>query len=116
VNAWYSIGLETSDNTISDVLVGSPAYAAGLGPDMKIVAVNGRRANDDLLRQAIHDAKDSGPAIELIVENSGFYKTVKTDYHGGEKYPHLVRSSSKTATLDDILKPMSKSVSLSSAE
>ena len=116
VNAWYSIGLDTSDNTISDVLVGSPAYAAGLGPDMKIIAVNGRRASDDLLRQAIRDAKDSGPAMELIVENVGFYKTVKIDYHGGEKYPHLVRSSSKKATLDDILKPMSKSVSLSSAE
>jgi predicted metalloprotease with PDZ domain len=116
VNAWYSIGLDTSDNTISDVLVGSPAYAAGLGPDMKIIAVNGRRASDDLLRQAIRDAKASGPAIELIVENSGFYKTVKVDYHAGEKYPHLVRSSSKTATLDDILKPMTKSASLSSAE
>jgi predicted metalloprotease with PDZ domain len=116
VNAWYSIGLDTSDNTISDVLVGSPAYAAGLGPDMKIIAVNGRRASDDLLRQAIRDAKASGPAIELIVENSGFYKTVKVDYHDGEKYPHLVRSSSKTATLDDILKPMTKSASLSSAE
>jgi predicted metalloprotease with PDZ domain len=116
VNAWYSIGLDSSDNTISDVLVGSPAYAAGLGPDMKIIAVNGRRASDDLLRQAIRDAKGSGPAIELIVENSGFYKTVKIDYHDGEKYPHLVRSSSITATLDDILKPMTKSSTLSSAE
>jgi predicted metalloprotease with PDZ domain len=116
VNAWYSIGLLTSDNTISDVLVGSPAYAAGLGPEMKIIAVNGRRASDDLLRQAIRDAKGSGPAIELIVENSGFYKTVKIDYHDGEKYPHLVRSASKKATLDDILQPMTKTSTLSSAE
>ncbi len=116
VNAWYSIGLYTSDNAINDVLVGSPAYAAGLGPDMRIIAVNGRRASDDLLRQAIRDAKGSGPAIELIVENSGFYKTVKIDCHDGERYPHLVRSQSKTATLDDILKPMTKSATPSSAE
>jgi predicted metalloprotease with PDZ domain len=108
VNAWYSIGLHVSDNTISDVLVGSRAYAVGLGPDMKIVAVNGRRASDDLLRQAIRDAKGNGSAIELIVENSGFFKTVKIDYHDGEKYPHLVRQADKPATLDDILRPMIK--------
>ncbi len=116
VNAWYSIGLHVSDNTISDVLVGSPAYAAGLGPDMKIVAVNGRRASDDLLRQAIRDAKGKGPAIELIMENSGFFKTVKIDYHGGELYPHLVREAGKAATLDDIIKPMTKVEKVSDSE
>ncbi len=108
VNAWYSLGLRISENTMSDVLVGSVADAAGLGPEMKIVAVNGRRASDELLKQAIRDAKGNGPAIELIVENSGFFRTVKLDYHGGEKYPHLVRAPNAPALLDDILKPMAK--------
>ncbi len=108
LNAWYSIGLHVSDNTISDVLIGSPAYAAGLGPDMRIVAVNGRRASDELLRQAIRDAKGKGPAIELIIENSGYFRTVKIDYHEGEKYPHLVRASKGAGPLDEILKPMTK--------
>ena len=92
VNAWYSIGLRTEDQTIADVLMGSPAYAAGLGPGMKIVAINGRRATDDLLHQVIRDAKGDGPAMELIVENTGYFKVVKIEYHDGEKYPHLARN------------------------
>ncbi len=116
VNAWYSIGLRVTDNTIEDVLVGSPAYKAGLGPDMRLVAVNGRKSSDDLLKQAIRDAKGSGPAVELIIENSGFYKTVSIDYHDGEKYPHLVHDGNSPATLDDIIKPMLKRESSTSLE
>ena len=106
VNAWYSLGFTVTDDVLVDVLIGSPAYNAGLGPGMRIIAVNGRRATDELLRQAIRDAKGSGPAIELILENTGFFKVVKIDYHGGEKYPHLVRQANTPAYLDDILKPM----------
>jgi predicted metalloprotease with PDZ domain len=106
VNAWYSIGLRDSDDVIADVLIGSPAYNAGLGPGMRIIAVNGRRASDELLRQALRDAKGGTSPIELIVENTGFFKVVKINYHGGEKYPHLVRESNAPAYLDDILKPM----------
>ncbi len=109
VNTWYSLGLQIgSDSTISDVLIGSPAYNAGLGPTMKIVAVNGRRATDELLHQAIRDAKGSPEPVEFIVENTGFFKVVKINYHDGEKYPHLVRDEHAPAVLDDILKPMSK--------
>ena len=108
LNAWYSLGLRTTDNTISDVLFGSPAFLAGLGPDMKLIAVNGRRASDDLLRRAIRGAKGNGPAIELIVENANFFRTIKIDYHGGEKYPVLVREPNAPALLDDVLKPLAK--------
>ena len=108
VNAWYSLGLRIADNTVSDVLIGSVADAAGLGPEMKIVAINARRATDELLKQAIRDAKGNGPTIELIIENSGFFRTVKLDYHGGEKYPRLVREPNAPALLDDILKPLAK--------
>jgi len=31
-------------------------------------------------------------------------KTYKIDYHGGEKYPHLVRDDSKPDLLTEILK------------
>jgi predicted metalloprotease with PDZ domain len=116
VNAWYSIGLRVSDNTIEDVLVGSPAYTAGLGPDMRVVAVNGRRSTDDLFREAVRQTKENGPPLELIVENSGFFKTVKIEYQGGEKYPHLVRQGHAHASLDDILKPMTVQARQSSAE
>jgi len=116
VNAWYSLGIRTEDQTIQDVLIGSPAYQAGLGPGMKIIAVNGRQATDDLLHQGIRDAKASGPDVELIVQNTGYFKVVKINYHGGEKYPHLVRDSGRRARLDNILKPMTRHPEIRSAE
>ncbi len=116
VDAWYSIGLKTTDNTIDDVLIGSPAYQAGLGPGMKIVAVNGRQASDDLLHAAIRESKTSSAPLELIVSNTGFFKVVKIDYHGGELYPHLVREERTPARLDDILKPMTNHSETKSAE
>jgi predicted metalloprotease with PDZ domain len=106
VDAWYSLGFRTSDQSIRDVLVNSIAYKAGLGPDMKLLAVNGRHATDELLHNAIRDSKTSTEPIELIVENAGFFKVVKLDYHSGERYPHLVREDKATGYLDDILKPM----------
>jgi len=72
------------------------------------VAVNGRAYTPDVLKAAIHDAKDSGPAIELILLNTGYYKVVKLDYHDGERYPLLERVSSVPDRLDDILKPATK--------
>ncbi|HEX3684052.1 MAG TPA: hypothetical protein VHU83_16085 [Bryobacteraceae bacterium] len=116
VNTWYSLGMLVTDNTVVDVLVGSPAYRAGLGPGMRLVAVNGRRASEDILRQAIRDSKGTGPEIELIVENAGFFQVVKLDYHGGERYPHLVREGQTPAYLDDILKPMVKRAATQRAE
>lgn len=116
VNAWYSIGLKVADNTIDDVLIGSPAYKAGLGPGMKIVAINGRQANEDLLHAAIRDAKTNSGSIELIVSNTGFFKVVKIDYHGGELYPHLVRGDQTPDRLGDILKPMTNHPETKSAE
>jgi predicted metalloprotease with PDZ domain len=106
VNAWYSLGIRVGDDVIRDVLVDSPAYTAGLGPGMKIIAVNGRQVTEELLHAAIRDAKDATEPIELIVENTGYFKVVKIDYHAGEKYPHLAREPNAAARLDDILKPL----------
>ena len=106
VNAWYSLGFREEDGTIQDVLIHSIAYQAGLGPGMKIISVNGRRSTEELLHRAIKESKDHQEPIELIVDNTGFVKVVRLDYHGGERYPHLVRDEGKPALLDSILKPM----------
>ncbi len=117
VDAWYSLGLITgTDNVIEDVLVNSPAFQAGIGPGMKVVAVNGRGASDELLRAAINDTKTGSQSVELILENTGFFKVVKIDYHGGAKYPHLTREGSGDALLDEILKPLANHPEIKSAE
>jgi predicted metalloprotease with PDZ domain len=108
-NFWYSLGLHVGKSgTVSDVLKGGVADKGGFGPGMHILAVNGRAFTPDVLKAAAHDAKDSGPAIELIVQNTGYYKVIKLDYHGGERYPQLERVAGVPDRLDDILKPEAK--------
>ena len=99
----FGLGLN-EDGTISDTTEGMPAAKAGIGPGMKLVAVNGRRFSPEILRDAIKAAKNSSAPLELLVENTDYYKTYKIDYPGGEKYPHLVRDESKPDVLSDILK------------
>jgi predicted metalloprotease with PDZ domain len=106
---WWSIGINvTSDGHIDDVLVGSPADKAKLGPGMQIVAVNGRQFSGSLLSDAIRDAKGNSDPIALIVVNTGTYKVLAIDYHDGLKYPHLERVDGTPDRLDDILKPMTE--------
>jgi predicted metalloprotease with PDZ domain len=112
LDARYSLGLTVGANgQIEDVIMGGFAYKAGLAPDFRIVAANGRAFTPALLRAAIQsaagqDGNGQGPNIELIIENTGYYKTISLNYHEGEKYPHLERVEGTPDRLDDILEPM----------
>ena len=96
--------LLNEDGTIGDITEGLPAAKAGIGPGMKLVAVNGRRFSPEILRDAVKATKNGHAPLDLLVENTDYYKTYKIDYHGGEKYPHLVRDDSKPDLLSEILK------------
>ncbi len=103
--ARYSIGMDLrEDGTITDTIEGMPAAVAGIGPGMKLVAVNGRRYSPEILRQAIKAGKNTTTPLELLVENTEYYKTYKLDYHGGERYAHIVRDESKPDLLSEIFK------------
>jgi len=105
IDAVYSIGLNLRDDGgIIDTTEGMPAAKAGIGPGMKVVAVNGRRFSPDVFHDALRAGKNGSEPLELLVENTEYYKTYKLDYHGGDKYPHLVRDASKPDMLSDILK------------
>jgi len=105
VPAGFALGLNlNNEGNISDTIEGEIAAKAGIGPGMKVVAVNGRRFSPEVLRDEIKAAKNSRDTIDLLVENTDYYKTYKLDYHGGEKYPHLVRDDSKPDLLSEILK------------
>lgn len=105
LNAHYSVGMLAGvDGVIRDTVEGMVAAKAGIGPGMKIVAVNGRMFSADVWHDAIRAAKTSPSPIELIVENTDYFRVVKLDYHGGEKYPHLVRDESKPDLLTEIYK------------
>ncbi len=106
VNGAFSIGLWLKDDgLVTDTVEGLPAARAGIGPGMKLVAVNGRKFSKEVLADALRAGKNSSAALELLVENTEYYKTYKLDYHGGEKFPHLVRDETKPDLLTDIIKP-----------
>jgi predicted metalloprotease with PDZ domain len=101
----YSIGLQVGDDgQVSDSIVGSPAYKAGITSGMKVAAVNGRVYTQELLEDAIKDSKDAANPIVLLVIVDDYYKAAAIDYHGGQRYPHLVRDETKPDYLDDLIK------------
>ena len=106
----YSIGLELSpDGAVGDSMVGGPAFDAGISSGMKVIGVNGRVYSHDLLEDAIKASKDSSQPISLLVVNDDYINTATINYHGGERYPHLVRDEQKADYLDELIKAKAES-------
>ncbi len=102
----YSIGLHVgSDGMVTDAIVGSPAFEAGISSQMKIIGVNGRVFTQDLLSEAIKAAKDTSKPITLLVVVDDYFRTCTINYHGGARYPHLVRDNDRPDYLDELIKP-----------
>jgi predicted metalloprotease with PDZ domain len=100
----YSLGLSLGkDGSVGDVRWDSPAFNAGIGTGTTIVAVNGQAYDKDLLDDAVKAAKTDKAPIELMVKEFDLYRTVKLDYHGGLRYPHLERIHGKPDLLTPIL-------------
>ena len=109
VDARFSIGLALDDKgAIHDVIYDSPAAKAGIAPGTMLVAVNGRKYDPDILRDALRLGKANGQNLELLIMNGDYYKTFTVNYHDGEKYAHLVRDPSRPDVLSDIIKPLAK--------
>ena len=101
----YSIGLQLgSDGQVTDSIVGSPAFEAGISSGMKVIGVNGRVYKPELLEDAIKASKESSQAISLLVVVDEYYRTCTINYKGGARYPHLVRDESKPDDLDQLIK------------
>jgi predicted metalloprotease with PDZ domain len=103
----YSLGIELKAETggIVDVVPGSPADGAGIAPDMKLVAVNGRHFSTDVLRDAIAATRQSG-RIDLLCENKEFFRTYALDYREGRRHPVLVRDNGVRDFVGEVLAPV----------
>ena len=99
----YSVGI-TLDGTgsVSDMVLGSAADKAGMTPGMKITKVGDKDYSGDVLTAAVNDAAKSNDPISLTVTKDGVTSTVKIDYHGGMRYPHLARIDGTTDYLSEI--------------
>lgn len=106
VNLSYSLGLTADDaGDVIDVHLNSPAFKAGIAPSVKIIAVNGRQFSAGVLHQAVQDSTRTTVPIALLVKDGEYYKTLNVDYHGGERYPHLIRDKAKPDLISEIIRP-----------
>ena len=112
--AWLSGGYDGSstiglvlkkDGTIADVWPGTPAYDAGLGPQMEILAVDGHVYSADRMTESIAHPRNG--KISLVVRNFDSVETREVQYAGGVRYPHLERIPGTHDYLSEILEPRS---------
>jgi predicted metalloprotease with PDZ domain len=105
----FSLGFAVDkDSNLSWVVWDSPAAKAGAIAGSKIISVDGMAFDPERLKAAIQRASTAGAAgakdpIELVLQNGDRFLTVRIDYHGGLRYPHLERDATRPALLDDIL-------------
>jgi predicted metalloprotease with PDZ domain len=102
----FSLGICTDrSGTISDVVPEYPGFKSGLGPTMKIVAVNGRSWTPELLGECLAESRMTGTPIELMINYGGRLTSRKVDYDGGARYPHIRRNGTQPDRLSQILAP-----------
>jgi predicted metalloprotease with PDZ domain len=86
----YSLGITLNkDGEVTATLWDGPAYDAGIVNTVKVVAVNDRAYDAEVLKDAITAAKSSKAPIKLLVKRGERYQTIAIDYHGGLRYPWL---------------------------
>ncbi len=106
LNLSFSLGLQlTTDGNVLDVLPGTPAYQAGFIPGMKVVSVDGTRFTPKVVQDAIKAGQTTRDPMAFVVSSGAFVKTLRVDYHGGERYPRLERITGTPDLLAAILQP-----------
>ena len=102
----YSLGFTLgTGNRIGGVRWGGPAFEQGLGAGWELVAVGDRVASAEVLRDAVTAARGGTDPIVLVLKRGDEFRTLSFDYHGGLRYPRLVRIEGTRDRLADILAP-----------
>ena len=103
----YSLGFTLgANNRISSVRWGSLAFEHDLGAGWELVAVGDRVASPAALREAVTAAARAGAdPIRLVIRRGDEFRTLSFDYHGGLRYPRLVRIEGTRDRLADIFAP-----------
>jgi len=102
----HSGGLVVSaEGIVNGVIWQSAAFDAGLTVGSQILSVNGHAFSRDTMANAIAAAKGTDRPIQLLVNSGGEYRTVELNWHGGLRYPRLVKTGTGDGTLDALLAP-----------
>lgn len=99
----YSIGLSADkDGKVVEVRWDGPAFDAGVGTGMTLVAVNDIEYSKDAMEDAIKAAKGNRAPIRLLVKEFDRFRSIDIAYHDGLRYPHLERVAGKPDYLTPI--------------
>jgi predicted metalloprotease with PDZ domain len=113
VDLRYSLGLRlTTDGTVSEVVPEMAAQRAGVEPGMRITGINGERLSAASAHAALQRAREPAVPVELLVEDGEQFRTLRVEYHEGDRHPVLERDP----TRPDLLEPMGKPLAASSPE
>ena len=105
--AFYALGISLEeDGRVSASVAGMPAALAGLVPDMKIIAVDGRRYSVEAMHDALARSKGGAPIEPHRRLRRLLSHALKLAAHGGERYPHLERDAARPDLLAKILAPL----------
>ncbi|MFO0582556.1 MAG: M61 family peptidase [Anaeromyxobacter sp.] len=100
------IGLLLDDKgAVQDVVAGSAAWKGGVGPGMKLVAVNGQRFAPETFAGALEASARAGRDVALVVEERGEVLSLEVPWRGGAVHAHLERDPSRPDLLGAILAP-----------
>jgi predicted metalloprotease with PDZ domain len=87
----YSVGIRAAqDGSIADVIQGSAAWHAGLGPLMRIAGINGQPWDAGTFRRAI--ANVGANALDLEIVNGAERMRVTIPGPLAASFPHLHRN------------------------
>ncbi len=102
-NFTYSLGMALdAAGKVTDVRWDSPAFTAGLGSGMQVMAVNDLQYSQSELEDAVREAKAGKQPLRLLVKEMDVYRTLDIDYHDGLRYPQLERIPGTTDYLTPI--------------
>jgi predicted metalloprotease with PDZ domain len=83
----------------------SPAFKAGITPDMHIVSVNGKAFSAQMLRDAIVEAEKTKKPLSLQFRRGDEFTTVTLSYFDGLRVPSLQRVEGTPDRLEEIFAP-----------
>jgi predicted metalloprotease with PDZ domain len=104
-NRLWSIGMQVDDkDMVIETVEDRAAARAGIGPGMKLLAVNGRKYSADALDAAIVAAQASKKPIELLTESGDYFRVISVAYADGPRWPHVKRIEGQPDLLSETLK------------
>lgn len=102
---YYSLGFNVSkDKKLTSVRWDGPAFERSMRIGDELIAVEEKAYSNEALSDAITAARNSNQPIRLIVKRGDTVRTIDIAYHGGLRYPRLVKTGRSDGPLDLLLR------------